>query len=472
MKVTEAKGGRNERLILTGVITSSAVCGAVAQVWDGKLFSARWSNIIAGWCVAHYRKFRKPPGKKIQSLFDRWADANPKDRDTTELVSAFLADLSRAYAGRKKEVDPEYTIDLAKEYFERVKLENLREEIGGLVQDGDVKEALRRVTNLRPVEIGLESWSNPFTDLSAVKSAFEEMSDPMITFPPDTGLRAFFGDSLEREGFVVIFAPEKRGKSQFLLDLAWRGMEQGRRVAMFQLGDLSKKQFYRRWYARAAGRPNRATLPGRHVLVPEFMGPPSVEGGLPDIRHAEKRWEEDMPFALAQKKAGAILKRLGGADGFRLSVHPARTLTIDRAGEILDRWERQDGWVADVVVFDYAELFAPLDGKAETRDQINATWIGMASLRLRRRCLVVTATQTDAASFETELLTMSNFSEDKRKFSHVSGGFGLNQSAQEKALGVYRLNWLVGRDWEYDSNKCLYVAGCAATQNPMMFSTF
>lgn len=472
MKVTESKGGRNERLILTGVITSNAVCGAVSQVWDGKLFSARWSNIIAGWCVTHYRKFRKPPGKKIQSLFDRWADNNTKDKDTTELVSTFLSDLSRTYAAKKQEVDPEYVIDLAKEYFERVKLENLREEIGGLVADGDVKEALRRVTNLKPVEIGLDSWSNPFTDLSTVKSAFEEMSDPMITFPPDTGLRAFFGDSLEREGFVVVFAHEKKGKSQFLMDLAWRGMEQGRRVAMFQLGDLSKKQFYRRWYARATGRPNRATPPGRTIRIPEFMGPPAVPGGLPDIRHQERRWETDMPFRLAEKKAAASLKRLGGAGGFRLSVHPARTMSIDRAGEVLDRWERQDNWIADVVIFDYAELFAPLDGKAETRDQINATWIGMASLRLRRRCLVVTATQTDAASFDTELLAMSNFSEDKRKWSHVTGGFGLNQSPNEKELGVYRLNWLVGRDWDYDSTKCLYVAGSAAIQNPMMFSTF
>lgn len=470
MKVTTAKGGRNERLILTGVITSPAVCGAVAQAWDGKLFAARWSNIIAGWCVQHYRKFRKPPGKKIQSLFDRWAEANSKDKDTVELVSAFLSDLSRGYAARKKEVDPDYTIDLAKEYFDRVRLETLKEEIGGLVADGDVREAQRRVANLRPVEIGLDSWSDPFTDMAGVKAALEEASDPVVTFPPGTALRAFFGDSLERDGLVVVFAPEKRGKTTVLMDFAVRGIEQGRNVAMFQLGDLSKKQFYRRWWARFCGRPARATPEGKVVLVPEFLGPPSAEGGLPDIRHKEVRWEKDMPFRRVERAAARLKKKFG--DTFRLSVHPARTLSIDRAGEILDRWERQDGWKPDLVVFDYAELFQPLDGKAETRDQINATWIGMASLRLQRHCLVMTATQTDAASYETELLTMGNFSEDKRKWSHITGGFGLNQSPEEKRNGVYRFNWMAGRDWEYDSTKCLYVAGSAALQNPMMFSTF
>lgn len=88
MKVEKDRNGRNERMIVTGLITNRAVLGAVAALWDGKLFQSRWANEVAGWCVEHYRRFRKPPGTKIQSLFDRWAVKNSKDKDTVGLVGS------------------------------------------------------------------------------------------------------------------------------------------------------------------------------------------------------------------------------------------------------------------------------------------------------------------------------------------------------------------------------------------------
>ena len=129
----------------------------------------------------------------------------------------------------------------------------------------------------------------------------------------------------------------------------------------------------------------------------------------------------------------------------------------------------------DVLVHncDYAELFAALDGKSTgDREQVNQTWLALASLRLAKHYLIVTATQTDADSYDSELITMKNFSEDKRKHSHMTGSFALNQTDEEKELGLYRMNWLTGRDWAYSSSKFVYVAGCAATQDPWMFSTF
>jgi hypothetical protein len=468
VKVVKAKGGRNERLIVTALITNRAVLGAVAAQWNGKLFQSRWANIVAGWCVKHYEKFRKPPGTKIQSLFERWADAHSKDKDTVGLVGAFLSDLSGAYASRKKEVDPEYTIDLAKEFFERVRLDTLKEEIGGLLDEGDVKEAWRRVENLKRVDLGLGGAFNPLKDMEAVRRAFEEVSEPLITYPGALG--EFFGDSLERQGFIAFFGREKIGKSTVLFDVAYRALQQGRKVAIFQLGDLSQGQTIRRIYARLCRRPFKATKPGQVVKVPNYLAPPSTPDGLPDIRHDEKRWDGPLDFKLGEKKAKKMFKKLG--DTWRLSCHAARTLSVPAVESTLDNWERTQGFKPDVIVFDYAELFAANGKDAYDREAINANWIGMSSIRLSRHCLVVTASQTNADSYEAELLSMKNFSEDKRKHSHVTGTVGLNQTDDEKAAGVYRLQWLTGRDWEYSTSKVVYTAGCAAIQHPFMFSTF
>jgi hypothetical protein len=85
---------------------------------------------------------------------------------------------------------------------------------------------------------------------------------------------------------------------------------------------------------------------------------------------------------------------------------------------------------------------------------------------------VVTATQTDADSYDAKVLKRGNFSEDKRKYAHVTGMVGINQTDREKAEGLYRLNWVVLRELEFSESKCVWTAGCLAIGNPAIVSTF
>jgi hypothetical protein len=79
---------------------------------------------------------------------------------------------------------------------------------------------------------------------------------------------------------------------------------------------------------------------------------------------------------------------------------------------------------------------------------------------------LVTATQADAASYERQVMTKSNFSEDKRKLAHVTGMIGLNQTKEEQEKGIMRLNWIVRREAEFSEFACLNVAGCLALGRP------
>ena len=107
----------------------------------------------------------------------------------------------------------------------------------------------------------------------------------------------------------------------------------------------------------------------------------------------------------------------------------------------------------------------------EGRDKINETWKQMRSLSQKYHCLVVTATQADAASYETDLIRRRNFSEDKRKYAHVTGMIGINQKdPEEKEKEVMRLNWLKLRDGLYSETRCVYIAGCLSIANPAIRS--
>lgn len=86
--------------------------------------------------------------------------------------------------------------------------------------------------------------------------------------------------------------------------------------------------------------------------------------------------------------------------------------------------------------------------------------------------LLVSATQADAASFNRPTMDESNFSEDKRKFGHVTGMLGINQTPDEKDRGVQRLNWIVLREDEFSTARCVHVAGCRSIARPVIRSSF
>jgi len=120
---------------------------------------------------------------------------------------------------------------------------------------------------------------------------------------------------------------------------------------------------------------------------------------------------------------------------------------------------------------DYADILAAPAGRLEIRDQINTTWKQLRALSQSRHCLVATASQANAASYGAKSLSMRNFSEDKRKLSHVTDCFGLNATEDEAELGVQRLNRIVGRS-QRRSSKQVTVASCLEIGDPAVLSSW
>jgi hypothetical protein len=468
---TERRSGSDERRVAIGMITDAAVLAAVAARWDRTegLFASAWANLVGGWCVRYYERYGTAPGPHIQGMYDHWAGKGERDKDTLALVERFLSGLSDEYETLAAESNSQYTIDLAGEHFNRVRLQRLADAIYGDLDSGDPTAALARVDKWGRVELGGGAGVDVLSDAAAIEAAFEAEYDPIVVYPGALG--QFFGRALQRDGFVAIMAPEKRGKTWWLMDLAWQAMVQRRRVAFFQVGDLSQNQCLHRFAVRAA----------RHPMEPGTVRLPKELTVDPDAGRATVSQFREMSFtdALTPAKAIAAMREVvqteikDNSSYLRLSVHPNTSINVHGVRGILEAWERA-GWVADVVVIDYADILAPIRGAAEenSREQINNTWKHLRALSQQLHCLVVTATQADAASYSVETLGRANFSEDKRKFAHVTGMFGLNATEQERDDGIMRLNWLVLRESKYSERKCVHVAGCLDIGRPAIISTF
>ena len=469
MKI-EKRDGSQERRILTAMIVDDGVLARLSGKWVKEgLFNSRWANIVGGWCCAYFEKYGKAPAAATVGLFETWCEEN-NDKDTISLVERFLEGLSADYEALAKESNTDFLIDLAGEYFDKIRLSKLAENIQADLDRGDVAKARSRADKSTRIEIGATAGVDVLRDMTAIKRAFARKSDPLIVYPGALG--NFFKDALERDALIAVQGPEKRGKTWWLLDIAWRAMQQGRKVAFFEVGDMSEGQIMLRFMTRACKRPLKATEEGKPVRFPTAIDK------LPDASFASVDFEEhNYPNKLGWKEAKAACEKLlkkqkEGGSLLRLSTHSNGTIGVPGMMSIVESWDRSGWGIPDVVVIDYADLLSPPNGALESRDQINATWKGLRRISQDYHSLCVTATQADADSYDTETMTMGNFSEDKRKNAHVTGIFGINQTSVEKSMGLQRLNWLALREGEFTSDMQCHVAGCLSIANPAILSTF
>ena len=242
----------------------------------------------------------------------------------------------------------------------------------------------------------------------------------------------------------------------WLLETAYRALLQQRKVAFFEAGDMSEKQLNRRLYTRVARRPLRP----KTVRIPKAM----VRGDdekQPRIKFESKTFDHGLDWREAWKACEALRKDKLRTDQdlLKVVVHPNDTLSLPMIDEQLEAWAR-DGWTADVIVIDYMDLIVATGGGDDFRHQTNATWKQGRGLSQKWHALVVSATQSDADSYTKNVITRSNFSEDKRKLAHVTDLVGLNQTDTEKELGLMRLNHIVLREAAYSATRCVFVAGC------------
>jgi hypothetical protein len=453
--------GSAERSILIGMVTNDHVLGRIAPRWEPPgLFDSDHANLVGGWCVDFYGRYGKAPGRSVESYHRNWAEAQ-EGTDKAEAVRRLLGSLSEEY-DRAEQLNADHLLDVAADHFDKVRMTRLVESVRSDLDRGDVKKARSRWDASYPLELGSDGWIDPLKDEEACTEAFASQGKSLLALKG--GLAEFFGSTLERDGFVALLASEKRGKSYSLFDFVWRASQQKLRTAYFEVGDLSRPQVMRRLMRRAAMRPFKAG----DVRWPVRM---EVSEGVVKVEHEEITYPR--PMRIEEAKAGLDkANRKLGDNYLRLSVHPNGSMSVPGIRSILSRWAR-DGWACDVVVIDYADILASPSAKiADRREQINQTWSGLRRLSQELHCLVLTATQADADSYDADLLRRSNFSEDKRKYAHVTGMFGLNQTDTEKKEGLYRLNWLVRREEEYSETEVCYVAACLDVCHPTVLSSF
>lgn len=461
---TKTFDGSKERMVLTAMVMSKKVLAKIATRWtENGLFRSKFANIIGGWCVRHFRKYGKAPGSSIVSIFASWAQT-AKEKTVVESMDDFITGLSEEHKALKKELNPAFVNDQAGILFNEVGASKLKDDIGYYLESGEVHKAIKAIKDFHRVEMGQGETIDVFQDTTSVKEAFTERVVSIVQYPH--GLGSFFGNALCRDGFICFMAGEKRGKTWWLLDLAWRAALQRNRVLLLQVGDLTKNQVERRLGIRAVRRP----IAAKKIWYPTSI---SLEGGQANVELERREFKKSLDWREVVRAYKKIMEEKLSSEQsfFKMQVHPARTLSAEGVRGIVENFAN-DGWPPDVVVIDYADILAPIDRRMEKLEQVNETWIALNRLRQEFHCLVVSATQIKATGYKAHVLSEEHFSENHLKFAHVTGMVGINRTEDEKLKGIQRLNWVVLREDEFLQSKPVHTAGCLAIGNPAIRSIF
>jgi hypothetical protein len=494
-----------ERQIIIGLITSTEFIQHIHVNWDNSLLESKTAQRLALWCMEYFEKYKRAPGKDIESIYFEKLRTGDLPKDLGEDIEEILEDLSEEYEER---FNLEYTLDRTSLYLKERQLEKLSETIKDLIASGETAEAERITKQYKAItaEITHDLDLSNVNTLLKVENAFNELYDPVLYYPGALG--DFMNRQLTRGSFVAFLASEKRGKSFWLLDMAIRASKQKAKVAFFQAGDMTENQQLKRVGIYLTKKPDDERYTGDMYLpvtdcmfnqldqcdkderecdfgVFEKSNIKSIKKEI-TLETLKKAYKNEPRYSACHNclefkkhtwgvpwikkiKIKETITPQNAKDKiqqffidkkrkFKLSTHPNGSLTVDKIKQILERWEGQENFVPDMIVIDYADLLVTNKTK-EFRHQQDTIWRELRSLNQEKNCLLVTATQADAKSYEKETLSLSNFSEDKRKYAHVTAMYGLNQDkdGREKQIGVLRINELVKREGGFDTSSIVTV---------------
>lgn len=432
-----------ERKMLIGMIISSQYLAGVLPMYRLEYCDGSGAGVVAGWCIDYYKRYEKAPGKHIQDIFEREERGGRIDEGHLKYIEMLLSSLSDQYERSEEEFNSEYLLDQVEEWFRKKSLELTTKDVQARLSQEDVDGAEEKIIKYNVVKKGGKTWVDPFSEES-IQKVFE-VTDEKPLFRLRGMLDKLFDRQFMRGTFISFQGPEKRGKSWFLLEIAMMAYKCRCNVALFEAGDLTEKQSLRRLHTYISRRPV-----GRKQITVQF--PKFVPGVL---RKYKVEFTPMVVDSVSIKESQGHVnrwRRSGGRKEIKMSYHVNDSLNVREIRRILDTWKRgtkedgSDGFEPDVIIIDYADIMAPEDSKKDFRHQQDDRWKALRALSQSRACCVITATQTSARSYGKRSVGVGDFSEDKRKYGHVTAMYGLNRTPDEKDLSILRVSEIMVRE--------------------------
>ena len=459
----ESFDGSDERLAVAACCLQTDVLAKVCQHAPDKPFANQWANQVFGWAVKHYKQFNEAPGPSaLTAIFGEWSAT--ADRTTKALVEKFLSALQPV------DMNTDYVVELIERLVTRNTVKGVVDKASAALSNGETQRAVDVIQQFKLPTFGAatDDFVNPFDDEAVIDDALSEAHlEPLIKFPDGSPIAQWLGPTMHRDALVMFLAADKAGKSATLSACCQRALLQGKRVAMFNLGDLSQAQCLKRWTTALVGKPIRA---GRYRIPNGITIEDNEIKVTFDDRMATNGYSnEDAKAAWA--KAGLR----GEQNRLRIVTTPARSFSVADLDNRLAAWAN-NGWIPDVLAIDYVGLLAR-NPDLPAHESIDNDYAQLRAISSKYKILVLGASQAKSSAYApgARWLSMADFAGSKGILSHSNAVIGIQADVMERQNQSCRWNYLVLREAEHLLNlpsRYLAIAGAPAIGRYHLISTF
>jgi len=477
-----------EKQLLINLITNDEYCRTILPLVDDEYLTSKSAGVLIQWVRAYWDAYESAPKSGITAIFENESGSlNDEEKDHIEKVLQHLSDVSFD----NEETNTPYLIDKGKEFLRKRHLELRIKAAQHHVSNGELEKAEQALEERfdMPDELDIvRSWN----DTEYIRSAISKMSsreDPDSAFFRYRGRLGEFMGNMDAGWLVGLVGPSKRGKTIYLSETAHEGIIRRMNTLVYSL-EMPDQQLY----IRSMKSLTAATVSPEayETMVPVFdcelnqngecpltirkgFGSLDNENGVHDTYEDRPEWvvctacrgsadfhpaswlipterkayNEETYFT----KVNSFM-RLFGKYG-KTIFHPSKTASVETLNSDLYMLEHRFNWVPHIVVLDYADLMVAERGSSQKRFELDDIWEGLRSTAQERKCLLVTASQTNRGGVDSKYVRETDIAEDYSKIAKLDLGIGLCQTETMKAQGLMNLNKVVSRHTNFiQSHTC------------------
>lgn len=434
-----------EKNIIKGMISNDRFLREMTVIYH-KL-KVDYMDILAGWCLEYFKQYQKAPQNHIKDIFTM--QSKTLSEDYQNVIGDFLSII----LSEEDSFNIEYILDTTEKYFRSIRLEELKEKFINTLNRGNIDRAENLIKNYERIVRPETAGVNPFDKNVIIEAFSKETGDELFSFPGELGKIINY---FERETLVSLIGVRGTGKTWWLLWIALLAAHEGYKTIFVSL-EMSKKQIIRRIHQHYNVTFHDHDEESKSIPIPKFVDEETSEVVL------ENKNKKGISLQGILKRASRIKK-----NNLKLLFYPSGTTTMNQFDIQLQNMEYYDNFIPDVIITDYADKFRS-EKKQGRYEELSSIWEAHKALAQKRKCLVVTASQSNTARSGKDI-GQGSMAECIAKEDQSDLILALNQTAGEKENGIMRIKLTKHRHRDFSMLKEIVITQCYDIGRPYIDS--
>lgn len=397
-----------------------------------------YQKMLSLW-YDYWDKFHSAPGEQIETELNWAVESKHLSKQEYSLAIEYQEKLSKM-----EPPNPDYVLERLGEFATQRKWFVSGVEFVKKVRAGQLEEGRSLITDCLKEGFGhkIDSGINLLDEEKVAERIIRRQTTKpyMMKWMIEPFDKA--GITLGRGHYVLIAAPEKKGKSWAGIYLGRAALLQGLNILHCSQGDLYGGELEDRYDQSFTASFHWRKHPVERYKVQWFERGEKGQSRLAIARVPVGTVKDPV---IVRAGVGAV-KGFGGQ--LRIKWWPMKVCTMRMFNSFLDHLAVNENFVPDVIINDYAEI---MDMKGtDIRDKTNTIHEEHRTMCGERKALVVNFSQVTQKAYNKEVITLGDFAEDKRKAAHCDFAYALCRTKKEQEKGMGRFVLFVDRHFGYE----------------------